>query len=288
MANPNIMDMTEEDAAGLQFPKDCPSSFSKDSYPEHDVELEVSVVKEELLTSDPVCSACKLTLSEPYIRCVECRKTEICSNCFSNGAESNTHKNNHSYVIIKNEFPIICGSSWSARQELELLDALQECGFGNWVDISRRLQNKTPEECKKHYLEHYIDNQSLPGLPKIKETTASLFCHEVVPYLYKLQDLEEPPRFATNTINSKFLAGYNAARSDFEINFDDHAESLISDLKYDEFCSTEKDYELGRELQIAIVKAYNHRLEERRRRRRIMRDHGLISFRRTMTWLHRI
>lgn len=254
---------------------------------EHDIELEVSVVKEEILTSDPACCVCKSTLSEPYIRCAECSEREICPVCFSNGAEIGEHKNNHNYIIIKNEFPVIYGSDWSAREELELLDVLQECGFGNWVDISKRLQSKSAEECKKHYLQNYIDNQTLPGLPEIRETEASLFGSEVVPYLYKLQDIEDPPRFASNTINYKLLAGYNAARSDFEVNFDNHAESLIADLKFDEFCTVERNSELGRELQAAIVQAYNHRLRERQRRRRIIRNHGLISFRRTMSWLQR-
>lgn len=254
---------------------------------EPDVELEVSALKEDIVTSDPSCCACKSTLSEPYVRCAECSDVEICPNCFSNGAEIGEHKNNHNYIIIKNEFPVIYGSDWSARQELELMDVLIECGFGNWVDISRKLQNKSPEECKQHYLQNYIDNQSLPGLPKIKETEASLCGSEPVPYLYKLQDLEDPPRFANNTINYKLLAGYNAARSDFEVNFDNHAELLVSDLKFDEFSPGDKHYDLGRDLQAAIVNAYNHRLKERQRRRRIVRNHGLISFRRTMSWLQR-
>ncbi|XP_046742798.1 transcriptional adapter 2-alpha-like isoform X1 [Diprion similis] len=285
MANPIVTDMTEEDAADLQFPKDCPSSFANES--EHDIELEVSVVKEEILTSDPACCVCKSTLCEPYIKCAECLNIEICPNCFSNGAEIEGHKNNHNYIIIKNEFPLIPGSNWSAREELELLDVLQECGFGNWDDISRRLQNKSPDDCRKHYLHNFIDNQNLPGLPYIKETEISLFGSEAVPYLYKLQDLEDPPRFACNTINYKLLAGYNAARSDFEVNFDNYAELLVSDLKYDEFCPADKHFELGKNLQVAIVNAYNHRLKERQRRRKIVRNHGLISFRRTMSWLQR-
>ncbi|XP_024943268.1 transcriptional adapter 2-alpha [Cephus cinctus] len=285
MANPSLLDMTEEDAADLQFPKDCPSSRAVET--ENDIELEVSVLKEEILTSDPTCRICKTILSEPYIRCAECSNVEICPPCFSSGSEVDEHRNNHNYIIIKNEFPLIENSGWTARQELELLDVLQECGFGNWVDISRRIQGKSPEECKLHYLQHYIDNQTLPGLPNIKETEASLFSSEPIPYLYKLHDLEEPPRFATNTVNCRLLAGYNAARSDFEVNFDNHAESLISDLRFDEFSGDDSDNYLGKSLQVAIVEAYNHRLRERKRRQQVIRDHGLIAFRRTMSWLHR-
>ncbi|XP_034190829.1 transcriptional adapter 2A isoform X1 [Osmia lignaria lignaria] len=285
MANPNLTDMTEEDAADLQFPKDCSSSRTEKI--EHDIELEVSVVKDEIITSDPTCRVCTSALTEPYIRCAVCNNMELCPSCFSNGSEIGNHRNDHDYIIIKNEFPLIDESGWTAKQELEFLDVLQECGFGNWVDMAKRMQGKSADECKNHYLQHYIDNQTLPGLPKIEETRASLFGCEPVPYLYKLQDLEEPPRFAPNTLNCKLLAGYNPARSDFEVNFDNHAELLISDLNYDEFDAADSNYELGKELQIAIVQAYNNRLKERMRRRKIIRDHGLIAFRRTISWLQR-
>ncbi|KZC07352.1 PREDICTED: transcriptional adapter 2-alpha-like isoform X1 [Dufourea novaeangliae] len=285
MANPNLTDMTEEDAADLQFPKDCSSSRTEKI--EHDVELDVSVVKDEIITSDPTCRVCKSALTEPYIRCAVCNNTDLCPFCFSSGSEIGDHKNNHDYIIIKNEFPLIHGSGWTAKQELEFLDILQECGFGNWEDISKRIQEKSPEECKNHYLQYYIDNPSLPGLPRIKETEASLFGCEPIPYLFKLHDLEEPPRFATNTLNCKLLAGYNATRSDFEVNFDNHAELLVSDLNYDEFDASDDHYELGKALHIAIVQSYNNRLKERMRRRKIIRDHGLIAFRKTMSWIQR-
>ncbi|KAL2723216.1 transcriptional adapter 2-alpha-like isoform X1 [Vespula maculifrons] len=286
MANPNLTDMTEEDAADLQFPKDCSSSRTENIG--HDVELvEVSVVKDESLTSDPTCYACKTNLREPYVRCAVCLGVELCPSCFSNGCEIGDHRNDHDYVIAKNEFELVDGSGWTAKQELELLNVVQECGFGNWVDVSKRIDGKSTEECKAHYLEHYVDNQTLPGLPRINETRASLFGCDPVPYCYKLHDLEEPPRFASDTLNCRMLAGYNAARSDFEVNFDNHAELLVSDLNYDQFDPGDSDEELGKSLQVAIVQAYNSRLKERKRRRKIIRDHGLIAIRRTMSWLQR-
>lgn len=230
---------------------------------------------------------CRSTLVEPYIRCAICDDVEMCPPCFAKGCEIDKHKNDHDYVIIKNEFPLISGSGWTAKHELELLDVLQQCGFGNWMDVGRRMHGKSAEECKTHYLQHYIDSQTLPGLPRIKESRASLFGCEPIPYIYKLQDVEEPPRFASNTVNGRLLAGYNAARSDFEINFDNHAESLISDLEFDDFQPGDDAYELGQALQVAIVQTYNNRLRERMRRRKIIREHGLIAFRKVISSIHR-
>lgn len=46
-------------------------------------------------------------------------------------------------------------------------------------------------------------------------------------------------------------------------------------------------YELLQELQMCLVRCYNHRLRERLRRKRIVREHGLILIRKTMSSLHR-
>lgn len=234
-----------------------------------------------------MCRMCRSTLVEPYIRCAMCTDVEMCPPCFAKGCEVDQHENDHDYVIMKNEFPLIDGSGWTAKHELELLDVLQQCGFGNWTDVGRRMHRKSAEECKTHYLQHYVDNQTLPGLPRIGESRASLFNCETIPYMYKLQDLEEPPRFASNTVNGRLLASYNAARSDFEVNFDNHAESLISDLEFDEFQPDDNTYDLGQALQVAIVTAYNNRLKERTRRQRIIREHGLIAFRKIISSIQR-
>ncbi|XP_043290061.1 transcriptional adapter 2-alpha-like isoform X1 [Venturia canescens] len=318
MANPNLADMTEEDAADLQFPKENVSHVrvksgngdddidsyddgddnddDEDDYNDNDddmndkdsnLELEISLTTEDTFVPDPPCCACKTTLSEPYIRCAECVNTRLCLLCFSNGREMNQHQNDHNYVVVKNEFPLIEESTWSAKQESRLLDVIQECGFGNWIDIAKRIQGKSAEECKIHYLKHYIEHQSLPDLPRIRETRTSLFGGEPIPYLFKLQDLDEPPRFIPNSMNGRLLAGYNAARSDFDVNFDNHAESLVSELNFREFEPQDDNYRLGTSLQIAIVQAYNNRLMERARRYRILRNHGLIAFRRTISWLQR-
>lgn len=197
----------------------------------------------------------------------------------------NSHENHHDYLIIRNEFPLIQNSGWSARQELQLLDMLLSCGYGNWSDISRRMRDKTIDECRSHYHEHYIDHQSLAELPKFRDNRT--IETEPVPFLFKVEDLDEPPRFAPTSSNYKLLAGYNAVRSDFEVNFDNHAELLISDLKFNEFQKGDLNFELGQSLQVALLSSYNNRLKERFRRKRIIREHGLMAFRKTMRDLQR-
>jgi hypothetical protein len=34
---------------------------------------------------------------------------------------------------------------WSAREEMRLLDAIEQYGFGNWEDIAKHIETRTPE-----------------------------------------------------------------------------------------------------------------------------------------------
>ena len=92
---------------------------------------------------------------------------------------------------------------WSARDERRLLDLVATCGYGNWGDISRKL-NRTPEvrscqqkfklraliifcylilqECSNHYDNFHLTCEENVDLP------ASL-----PPHLIKLTS-DQPPR----------------------------------------------------------------------------------------------
>ena len=35
---------------------------------------------------------------------------------------------------------------WNAREEMRLLDAVEQFGYGNWKDISGFIETKTPEQ----------------------------------------------------------------------------------------------------------------------------------------------
>ncbi|KAL5463782.1 hypothetical protein EMCRGX_G032716 [Ephydatia muelleri] len=55
--------------------------------------------------------------------------------------------------------------TWTARDEIRLLDSIDEHGYGNWSSVASRL-GRSAEECKSHYDLHYIDepHSSLPSV----------------------------------------------------------------------------------------------------------------------------
>lgn len=62
------------------------------------------------------------------------------------------HKKNHISFKDSGAFGIFSGrSSWSANEEVRLLDAIEQFGFGNWEDIAKHIETRTPEGMNLNY-----------------------------------------------------------------------------------------------------------------------------------------
>ena len=266
-------------------------------------------------------------LREPYINCVECNNTFICTQCFASGGERAHHQNYHNYSVIRNEFPLF--GNWTAKEELTLLEAMIECGAGNWTDAAKKLESRSEEDCIKHYFNYYIENSDLQlqadetfSQHKVEGPHQALLTpyNRFVTNFRKSHDLEGPEDHGHVSANddshkiklnpylkqyqqqsqrkdhsrpyfecraTQFIPGYNAARGEFTIEFDDHAEVMVAELDSEIVESEDDDYELLTDMQVAIVKAYNERLKERKRRKQIIRRHGLLLLQKTIGWLQR-
>uniref|UniRef100_A0A1Y1LJI4 Transcriptional adapter n=1 Tax=Photinus pyralis TaxID=7054 RepID=A0A1Y1LJI4_PHOPY len=244
------------------------------------------VKNEECTRLAPVntsCLCCNTELSAPYIVCVVC-EVNICCMCFANGREFLNHKNNHEYSIFDDNFVLFEKSNWTAREELILLDTLLD--YGNFSLVHRQLPNRSFKEIKEHYDEFYLNKKASNLLPSFIPVPLSSK-HEIMPYRFHLNDIDDPPRHNPNSVGYHTMAGYNAARSDFELEYDSNAEDLIASLNFKNIDRSDPDYELMTDLQCAIISSYNRRLLERQRRKAIIRNHGLILIRKTIGWLHR-
>ncbi|XP_055908307.1 transcriptional adapter 2A isoform X2 [Eupeodes corollae] len=294
----NPVDMVEEDAADLQFPKE--NTIIKDDeniYKDNEndyIKLEPSAdtkhtvkyykphtpsIHNDLDISHDLCEACNQILEIPHVRCPECL-INLCLNCFARGKEIARHRNTHHYIIIHDNIHVFPWSDWTAFEEKLFLRSLQLLGYGNWDDIAKAMRTRTPDECRAHYHECYFDGifRKLLGLSN------EVYFPERTPYLYKFKSVDPPRHEADDPINVKIMAGYRCARGDFDTPYDNSAESIISNLE--DLSQWPSAYKYcAEELHCAIVKAYNHRLVERQRRCRIMRDNGLIVASRTLGWI---
>ncbi len=111
------------------------------------------------------CDACNADLTDEIrIKCADCADFDLCLQCFSDGAEPNgfTHKNTHRYHVMEVlDFPLFA-KDWAADEELQLVEAAEKLGLGNWDAIAEQIGTKTRDECEEHYLKTYLDSPHWP------------------------------------------------------------------------------------------------------------------------------
>ncbi|XP_005100460.1 transcriptional adapter 2-alpha [Aplysia californica] len=229
------------------------------------------------------CSSCHTPLEVPWIHCAICRTptVDLCSRCFSHGAEFGQHECDHPYTVVKLDFPLY-ESHWTASEELKLLDAIQDCGIGNWQAISGKLRTKTEAECERHYLCCYVEKPQAP----LPEFTDQHNYDRGAPVIFKLSD--NPPRPAEGSNLWNEMGGYSAARCDFNTEHDNFLELDICHLTSSDMDSpriesteemTEEDQRLYKDLSITVLEVYRNCLLERQRRKKLIREYGLINMR---------
>jgi transcriptional adapter 2-alpha len=115
------------------------------------------------------CNYCGRNIPNVRVKCAVCVDFDLCLECFSVGVELGEHKNMHAYSIVdKMEFPLF-HLEWTAAEELLLLEAIDVCGLGNWVDISEYIGTKDVDQCEKHWFDTYVRTPTFP-LPPMNET----------------------------------------------------------------------------------------------------------------------
>ncbi|XP_022408307.1 transcriptional adapter 2-alpha isoform X2 [Neophocaena asiaeorientalis asiaeorientalis] len=220
----------------------------------------------------PPCRGCSSYLMEPYIKCAECGPPPffLCLQCFTRGFEYKKHQSDHTYEIMTSDFPVL-DPSWTAQEEMALLEAVMDCGFGNWQDVANQMCTKTKEECEKHYMKHFINNPLFAStLLNLKQAEEAKTADTAIPF----HSTDDPPRPTFDSLLSRDMAGYMPARADFIEEFDNYAEWDLRDIDF-----VEDDSDILHALKMAVVDIYHSRLKERQRRKKIIRDHGLINLR---------
>lgn len=202
---------------------------------------------------------CDITLR---LKCASCNDFDLCLHCFSSGATAGAHRPDHPYQLIdEGSFPLLT-TDWGAIEEVLLLDAVEQDGLGNWDDISAHVVTKTAKESKDHYNDLYVNGIIGEGtVPRFNrdnqgETVLSPQHHTPV----RLEQAEQ------------MELGYMPFRDDFEREFDNNAEALVSEMSF-----TADDDEIEKALKLAHMDMYNRRIAERERRKRIAHQHNLIA-----------
>ena len=179
-------------------------------------------------------------------------------------------------------------------EHLRLLSAIEQYGYGNWEDIAKGINSenegtinwrkRTPLEIKDEYCNLFLNG--IMGRHTWKETERSKTKDhtQINPLLPPSPQNEGPPGL---TLHEAIMLGYFAKRDDFEVEYDNECENLVSQLEDDIPSGSNQsamagqhlseDEELIRALNVAHVDLYRSKLRERERRKQVSRDHNLIS-----------
>nr|CAG4643920.1 EOG090X058A [Lepidurus arcticus] len=233
------------------------------------------------------CGYCQEEIPGIRVRCNICEDYELCLQCFALGAEIGSHKNSHGYQLRDpGTFRIFSSPSsstqpgaWTAREEMSLLDAIEQYGYGNWEDVAKHVETRTSEETKLHYCERYVNgtigkatwpsavtNQSSDNEARLKVVDHT--CADDGPLSPTITAKLPPLQIQTD---EAMLLGYMPHRDDFEKEHDNDAELVISHLTI----SHAEDEDLDLALKLAHVDMYVRKLRERTRRKRVVRDYQL-------------
>ncbi|XP_043918748.1 transcriptional adapter 2-beta [Protopterus annectens] len=222
------------------------------------------------------CVYCLADVTSLRIRCTECQDIELCTECFSAGAEIGNHRRWHGYQLVDGGRFTLWGleaeGGWTSREEQLLLDAIEQYGFGNWEDMAAHVgASRSPQEVMEHYVCMYIHGNI--GKACIPDTIPNRVTDHTCPSGGPLSpSITMPlPPLDISAAEQQQL-GYMPLRDDYEIEYDQDAETLISSLSvnYDD-----DDVEI--ELKRAHVDMYVRKLRERQRRKRIARDYNLVT-----------
>lgn len=211
-----------------------------------------------------------------YIKCTTCQDIKLCLECFSAGAIIAQHQSDHPYELIDcGSFPII-DESWKAYEELALLEAIELYGIGSWTDIANAVETRSAEECCERYLRVYVDNffgrSTWNAIDKNLYTVHDHTCTFNQPLSPSLS-LPEKHKIVDICKEQQIRLGYMPKRDDFEREYDNDAELLVSKLAV----NANDDTDLDQELKIAHINMYTDKLRERFRRKRIVLEYNLVK-----------
>ncbi|KAG7461937.1 hypothetical protein MATL_G00196510 [Megalops atlanticus] len=221
------------------------------------------------------CVNCLADVTNLRLRCTDCQDIELCPECFSAGAEIGNHRRWHGYQQVDGGRFTLWGpeaeGGWTSREEQSLLDAIEQYGFGNWEDMAAHVgASRTPQEVMDHYVSMYIHGNL--GKACIPDSIPNRVTDHTCPSGGPLSpSLTTPLPPLDISVAEQQQLGYMPLRDDYEIEYDQDAEKLISGLSvnYDD-----DDVEI--EMKRAHVDMYVRKLRERQRRKNIARDYNLV------------
>lgn len=232
------------------------------------------------------CDACKRDISTTVrVRCGECADFDLCVDCFRGGAEpsGSTHQRGHPYRLLDRHAMPLLDLGWGADEEWLLIEGIDTYGLGNWADIAAHVGTKTLDECRDHYVRHYVDTPLFPLPPLAQhrfdpiQVLEARKKRQLSPHKHS-RNLLPPmkPKVQPSVPANHEIQGYMPKRLEFDLEHENDAELSVKDMLF-----SEEDTAADVELKLAVLDIYNQRLDRRAERKKFAFERGFIEFKKT-------
>lgn len=211
-----------------------------------------------------------------YVRCSSCQDINLCLDCFSAGAEIAEHVSDHPYELVDCGTFHIIDETWRAHEELALLEAIELYGLGSWHDVANAVGSRTAEECRKRYQTVYVENFfGRRTWGAVDESNYNILDHTCRDEQPLSPSFSKPAKDKIVDISrdQQIRLGYMPRRDDYEFEFDNEAEFLISKLPVNAYDDTDAE----KRLKLGHINLYRERLRERFRIKRVALEYNLVK-----------
>lgn len=205
------------------------------------------------------CDYCARDLSQAVrARCAVCPDYDACLDCFSVGAALFPHRADHPYRLIAVSQREVFQAGWSADEEEKMLEGLEMYGVGNWEEVAKMVASKNAEQTEAHFMKVFLQSKVAP----LPDQTLLVPMDKTLTDEDGLSDFDPKALRVMHMHQQEDAAGWMAKRGDFVYEWDNEAEELLGDLEI-----TAEDSRRERDLKLSVLEVYNHKLDERERRK---------------------
>jgi hypothetical protein len=267
---------------------------------------------------------CEVIKSMPWFRCAECAAPQhspqgffLCLVCMKKGLEAGPHRNSHAFVVMPSPALHAADSEWCFEDELQLLNAVERCGLGNWDAVavsvchcwqrgpapapssssSLAARARAPQVCDRHSAarcaEHFQRAFVLPQVSPARVEADALRARAMAATDAQLRSTQD----RLPVLPGHDVVGYMPLRDCYDVEFLDDAERPLASLV---FTANEVDVLHVREApapapaptpgplgaapealqrKLDLVACFNDKIDERERRKAFVRDRGILAWR---------
>jgi len=209
--------------------------------------------------------------------CTECTPNlDFCLTCFSSGVIVGQHRANHPYRF-EEECPgsKMLGGEWNQDELVQLLEGLEQFGYGNWTDVACYVDTKNPTECRNAANQYFVNG------PIARRTYLESERGRAIDHTIPASPDKKPAWLLTPggqldiSVEERIQLGWLPVRDEYEVEFANDSESMVAIL--DPGRNEDIDEDLDTMLKVTQVEMYQAKLRERKRRRQVARDFGLVK-----------